>query len=454
MSEPISYSPTEGISYSPSEDIYWDTDALSLEIDRTFEICHGCRMCFKYCDSFPLLFSFIDERHDGDVRKISEIETEQVMDACFQCKLCEVQCPYTVRENHEFLLDFPKLVHRYKAQRTAREGVTFRNKILGNPEKTAKIIRRTSGIADKLNQRSRLHRKFLELLVGIHQDKNLPKYPKITFSSWAESKNLISKPSEGEVVVFPTCYVENNEPQIGQDTVTVLQKNEVSVTCEKGFECCGMPAWEAGDLASMREFASRNLDILEPHVKAGKKVIAINPTCSMMLKQEYPELVSIQDKDRALKVAENITDPSEYLWSLRNEERFNTDFSSSPQKVSYHTPCHLRAQSIGFKARDLLRKIPGVKVDTTMECCGHDGTYAMKTEGFEASVRIGKKSFDSMSESSAEVWATDCPLAAMQFDQHSDRRPMHPMSILAKAYEESGFPYPVNKIEEKETTND
>ena len=121
--------------------------------------------------------------------------------------------------------------------------------------------------------------------------------------------------------------------------------------------------------------------------------------------------------------------------------------------MSYHTPCHLRAQSIGFKARDLLRKIPGVKVDTTMECCGHDGTYAMKTEGFEASVRIGKKSFDSMSESSAEIWATDCPLAAMQFDQHSDRRPMHPMSILAKAYESSGFPNSVDKIEE-ETAND
>ena len=127
-----------------------------------------------------------------------------------------------------------------------REGVTFRSKILGNPEKTAKIIRRTSGIADKLNQRSRLHRKFLELLVGIHRDKNLPSYPKKTFSSWAESKNLICNPSEGEVVIFPTCYVENNEPQIGQDTVTVLQKNEVSVTCEKGLECCGMPAWEWG----------------------------------------------------------------------------------------------------------------------------------------------------------------------------------------------------------------
>jgi Fe-S oxidoreductase len=204
----------------------------------------------------------------------------------------------------------------------------------------------------------------------------------------------------------------------------------------------------------MRDFASKNLDLLEPHIKAGKKVIAINPTCSMMLRQEYPELVKEEDKDRALALANNIADPSEYLWSIRNEERFNTDFATTPQEVSYHTPCHLRAQSIGFKARDLLRKIPGVKVDTTMECCGHDGTFAMKTESFEASVRIGKKSFDSMSESSAEIWATDCPLAAMQFDQHTNRRPMHPMSILAKAYDDSGFPTAIDQTAETDSKNE
>ena len=255
-------------------------------------------------------------------------------------------------------------------------------------------------------------------------------------------------------MLFPTCYVENNEPEIGQDTVKVLKKNGVSVTCEKGLACCGMPAWESGDLKTMQDFATKNLDLLEPHVKAGKKVVAINPTCSMMLRQEYPELVKEEDKERALLLAKKIADPSEYLWSIRNEERFNTDFATTPQKVSYHTPCHLRAQSIGFKARDLLRKIPGVKVDTTMECCGHDGTFAMKTESFEASVRIGKKSFDSMSESSAEIWATDCPLAAMQFDQHADRRPMHPMSILAQAYDETGFSTSVDQIQETDSKNE
>jgi len=145
----------------------------------------------------------------------------------------------------------------------------------------------------------------------------------------------------------------------------------------------------------------------------------------------------------AAKLAEVVMDPSEFLWSIRDQERFNTDFASSPgASVAYHAPCHLRAQGVGFKGRDLLRKIPGVKPETVMECCGHDGTYAMTVEGFEPSAKVGKKAFDAMKEADAEIWATDCPLAAIQFQQHAGVRPMHPMSILARAYREDGFDPP------------
>jgi Fe-S oxidoreductase len=77
-----------------------------------------------------------------------------------------------------------------------------------------------------------------------------------------------------------------------------------------------------------------------------------------------------------------------------------------------------------------------------MECCGHDGTHAMTVEGFEYSIRVGKKAFEGMDEADAEVWATDCPLAALQFQQHAGVKPMHPMSVLARAYREDGFAAP------------
>jgi len=443
---PISYSPSDGLSYDPSDPVYWDGGALAKEIERTFEICHGCRMCFKFCDSFPSLFSFIDDHHDGNVRHLTGPETEQVMDECFQCKLCEVQCPYTVRDEHEYQLDFPKLVHRYKAQRTKERGkVTLRDKVLGDPDRTAKAARASLGTANVLNSRSKLHRAFLEKTLGIHPEKELPSFARSTFEKWAKQEGLINDdPSQGEAVLFQTCYVQHNEPEIGRDTVDVLRANQVEITCEAGLNCCGMPAWESGDLDTMRKKAAVNLDKLLPHVEAGKKVLAINPTCSMMLRQEYPELVDEADRSKAQTVADAVMDPGEFLWEIRNEERFNDDFKSTPGPVAYHAPCHLRAQAVGFKGRDLLRKIPGVTPTTTMECCGHDGTYAMKTEGFEVSVRIGKKAFDGMNAApDAEIWATDCPLAATQFAQHAGRRPMHPMSVLARAYRSDGFPTPV-----------
>ena len=438
---PISYLPTDGLTYDPEDDKYWDEKALQKEITRAFEICHGCRMCFKYCDSFPNLFQFIDDNHQGDVTKITAPEVENVMDNCFQCKLCEVQCPYTPRDSHEFLLDFPKLVHRYRAIKTKKEGVSFRDKILANVDKTGILSRLSFGMANVMNK-VKAHRLFLEKLIGIHRDKLLPDFAKTTFEKLAKRSNKMKPPSEDiEVVLFQTCYVQNNEPEIGRDTLDVLEKNKVKVACVEGLKCCGMPFWEHGDLKTVRENAKHNIDLLMPFIEKGAKVMSINPTCTMMMRKEYPELLEIKDREKAKKCAEAMVETGEYLWSIRKEERFNTNFKSTPgDSLAYHSPCHLRAQAVGFKGRDLLRKIPGVTPKMVMECCGHDGTFAMKKESFEASKKIGEKSFDGMKETESEVWATECPLAATQFAQHAGVKPLHPMSVLARAYRENGFP--------------
>lgn len=438
----ISYHPTDGLCYDPSEALYWDADALDREVTRVFEVCHGCRMCFKYCDSFPRLFDLLDNHRDGDVRKLGADDKHHVMDACFQCKLCEVQCPYTPRDGHPFQLDFPKLVHRYTAIRRRERRPTLQDFALRDPDLTGTAARASLGLANAAN-RVALHRWFLEKVLGIHRDKLLPEFASRTFEHWAAGEGLI-RATPGEAVLFQTCYVQHNEPQIGKDTVFVLRHNGIDLTCEKGLQCCGMPAWERGDLELVRSKAKHNLDRLMPHVEAGAKVVAINPTCSMMLRREWPELVGGDDRARAQALAKAVVDPSEYLWSIRAEPRFRTDFGSSPAgEVAYHAPCHLRAQAVGFRARDLLRKLPGTTPKTVIECCGHDGTYAMRVDGFVPSQRVGKRAFDDMKENApAQIWATDCPLAALQFEQHAGRKPMHPMTILAKAYRGEPFPTP------------
>ena len=437
----ISYQPTPGLSYDPVEARYWDEGALDGEVRRAFEICHGCRMCFKYCDSFPTLFSLLDGRCDGDVHRIDAQDVQAVMDRCFQCKLCEVQCPYTPRDRHEFQLDFPKLVHRYHALRLRRRGKVLRERLLGDPDRAGQLARAAPGLANAAN-RSRPLRVLMEKALGIHRDKLLPEFASQPFDAWAEEHGFLSREPGGEAVLFQTCFVQHNAPELGRDALEVLRASQVDVRVVKGLACCGMPAWEHGDLAALRRQARQDLDLLLPYVERGARVLAINPTCSMMMRREWPHLLEGADRSRAERFASAVMDPSEFLWAMRDQARFNVGFRSAPPggRIAYHAPCHLRAQGIGFKGRDLLRKIPGVTIAASvMECCGHDGTYAMTVEGFGPSRRVGEKAFDGMKAAGAAVWATDCPLAALQFAQHAGKRPLHPLSILARAYREDGF---------------
>jgi glycerol-3-phosphate dehydrogenase subunit C len=439
MIDPIPYLPTAAVSYDPAEPVYWEREALEQEMRRSFEICHGCRLCFKFCDTFPSLFALIDAK-DGSVRAVDAAEAERVLDTCFQCKLCDINCPYTVRDGHAYRMDFPKLVHRQRAVRARSRPLSLRDRVLARPDLAGRFARASFGLANVMN-RLAPHRWLLEKVLGIHREKWLPRFAATTFESWARRSGRIKRSPGGEAVLFQTCYIQNNAPEIGRDTVAVLDANGVDVRCAADLTCCGMPAWEKGDLALVQAAAAHNLKILEPFVAAGAKVLAINPTCSMMLRREYPTLVAEADRAAAARVAAATMDPSEYLWSLREEPRFNTAFRSAPEgPVAYHAPCHLRAQAVGFRARDLLRKIPGVTPVVVTECSGHDGTYAMTTEGFEPSRRIGGKAFAGMQSAGTSVWVTDCPLAALQFAQHAGVEALHPMTILARAYRADGFP--------------
>jgi Fe-S oxidoreductase len=365
------------------------------------------------------------------------------MDDCFQCKLCEVQCPYTPRDNHPYQLDFPALVHRFDAQRFRERGgkPTLQERFLGDPDRAGKMARMSLGLANAMNRLAPA-RWAMEKVLGVDRRAALPDFATTAFDAWAEGAGWVKPEPGGEAVLFQTCFVQNNDASLGRDTLEVLRKNGVDVRVVKGLRCCGMPAWEHGDLEQLRRQAHDDLDLLLPFVERGAKVLVVNPTCSMMMRRDWPHLLEGPDRERAERLAPAVMDVSEYLWSIRNEPRFSTDFKSTPPggRVAYHAPCHLRAQAVGFKGRDLLRRIPGVEVAATvMECCGHDGTYAMTVEGHEASGRIGQKAFEGMKAAEARAWCTDCPLAAVQFEQFAGTRPQHPMTILARAYRENGF---------------
>jgi glycerol-3-phosphate dehydrogenase subunit C len=425
--------PTPGLTYNPNDKMYFDRSALDPEVERIFEICHGCRLCFKLCPSFPELFSAVD-RHDGNVRLVTEAETNRVIDTCYQCKLCYVKCPYTPDDGHAFQLDFPRLMLRANAVRRQETGIPLRSQLLARPEEVGSIGDRTPGLANWAS-RQPLLRELAEATIGIHRDKILPEFHSETFTAWMK-KQPAPVGDTSKAVLFTTCFVEYYNPQVARDAVSVYAKSGVALTCPKQ-NCCGMPALESGDVALAKKLAASNVASLLPSVEQGKKIVAINPTCSYMLRKEYSDLVPGDD---AKRISAATMDLTEFLFELKKEGKFDRGFQSTPGSVGYHLPCHLKAQNIGFRSRDMMRLIPGAKIRLVEQCSAHDGTFAMKKEFFPLSMLAGKKAFDEMRDAQADVTATDCPLAAIQFEQALGTRPIHPIQVLARAYEPDGFP--------------
>jgi len=432
--KPVSYQPTDGLSYDPDDARYWDAAGLQKEVTRVFEVCHGCRMCFKYCDSFPVLFDLIDKRHDGDVRKLTAPETDRVIDSCFQCKLCEVQCPYTPRDKHEYQLDFPKLVHRYKAQRTKARGVPLRDRLLANADAAGTMARLSFGMANVMN-RVTLVRAVMHAAVGIHKDKLLPDFAPTTFEKWAERNARVQPRPEGvEAVLFPTCYVQNNEPQIGRDTLEVMDRNQVKTACVKGLQCCGMPAWETGDIETVRKQAANNLKVLKPFVDAGVKVIAINPTCAMMMRREYPELLPEALRPEARRLAELVRDPSEFLWRSATSPASTPTSSRPPAAGRLPRALPPAGAGGGLQGAGPLAEDPGRAAEADHGVLRSRRHLRHEGRGFREQHQGGAEGLRRDEGGEGRGVGHRLPARGPAVPAARGQEALHPMSILARAY--------------------
>jgi Fe-S oxidoreductase len=422
-------------AYDPTDPRYYDEKDLRSEVERIFSLCADCRMCIKYCGSFPTMFAAIDDYctegkyAEVDTKKLKGDDVNKVVDLCFQCKLCYIKCPYTPGD-HEWAIDFPRLITRARAQEVKKNGVRWVDKLLGNPDLIGKVGSATAPVANLANENS-LNRRLMHDVVGIHKDKKLPSFAGRTFAQrFASARQAPQGEPAAKVAFFATCYVNYSEPEIGTDTLAVLGHNNVEVAFAYE-QCCGMPRWHNGELDGAIEVAKQNVAGFIEHVNQGRSIIATNPTCSQMIRVEYPRLLGTED---AKKVAARTMDPMEFLAGLANGGKLKKDFKTGAGRISYHMPCHLRAQNIGYKTRDVLSFLPDTTVKVVEECSGHDGTWAMKKENFEMSLKYGDRAFKEMAQGNSKVTCSDCPLAAIQIEQGNGKRPLNPMQILAKSY--------------------
>ena len=405
-----------------------DAAAFQTESDRVYDICAGCRRCFNLCPSFDVLFRGIDDK-DGEVKQIEQPVLNQVVDLCYYCKLCFNHCPYC--PPHDYNLDFPRLMLWGKNLRAKEQRPRLRDRLLVNVD----LIGRLGGwVAPLANWsiKQRWFRKLLELVMGIHHKRHFPQFHRQAFSSWFKRSASArpQSPQKEKVALFYTCYVNRHDPEIGKATVQVLEKNGIEVICPEQ-ECCGMPYFDTGDLDTVRQKAERNLQAFKTYVEAGYKIVSPMPTCSLMLKKEYADLM---DTDLSRKVAASTFDLCEYLMKLEGQGKLSKDFVANPGKIAYQVPCHLRDQNIGFKSRDLMKLIPGVTIEVIEKCSGHDGSFGLKQEYYDLSNKVGQKAFSAITDAEPDVVASDCPLSGLSLTEASGKRSLHPIQIIKNAY--------------------
>jgi len=416
---------------------FWDLAAVDKELRRVYDICGGCRRCLPLCPSFKVLFDRMDvEAVDGDVDKLPTADVKEVVDLCYQCKLCFNHCPYT--PPHRWEVDFPRLMLRARAAQARSSGVSVQDRMLGNADLVGKLGSLAAPLSNWMNELS-VHRAFMQAVVGIHKQRNLPTFARPTFSSWfkgrAPSRSALKAPAGGaastgrKVALFATCSVEYYQTSTGRAAVNVLERNRVDVSLPPQ-RCCGMPYLDGGAVDEAKALIRDNVASLAAAAREGREIVVLGPTCSYMLKQEFPWL---DDSADAKLVAANTRDIFEYLAKLNAAGELDTNFTKPVGAVTYHMPCHLRAQNIGHKSADVLRAIPGASVDVVEKCSAVDGTWGFKKEYYELSMRLAKPLFDAVT-AAGPVTATDCPLAALQIEQGTGRKPKHPVEVLAAAY--------------------
>ena len=418
---------------------FLNPEKIDQEMRRVFDICHGCRRCFNLCDSFPKLFDYIDESEEGEVSSLSSDKFKPVVDACTLCDMCFMtKCPYV--PPHEFDLDFPHLMLRYRMLQKKNGEISNTTKQLAKIDRNAKIGVFFSGIVNWVsNVKNTLFRKILELFTGIDRRVVLPKYNSETFSNYFKKfkKNIVGKDTNRKVVIYSTCFVNFNKKNTGEAALKVLHHNNVDV--EHSYAgCCGMPYLEQADPEQVVKQANLVSKELLKYVDQGYKVITLTASCGLMLKFEWPLL--LPDDEGIKKLSKNTFDIDEYIVDIANNEGLVEGLQEIDGGVTVHHACHARAQNMGNKARDMLKLIPNVKIDVVERCAGHGGTFGVMKETHDMAIKVGKTTASTVKRKNNKYMASDCPLAGKHIKQLAkdtnivSDEALHPIELLAKSY--------------------
>jgi glycerol-3-phosphate dehydrogenase subunit C len=425
------------------EPSFYDPEEIEKELRRVFDICHGCRRCFNLCDSFPRLFDLVDASPTEELDSVDSKDFKPVIDACTLCDMCYLtKCPYV--PPHEFNLDFPHLMLRYRAMEEKQGKIGFADRQMAETDRNGKLATLISAATNWATDRDNtVIGPTLRKAAGLHPDAELPKYASHTLEVQAASSPAVNKdaPAFGrKAVIYATCFGDYNNTAIGTDLIAVLRHNGVETEVVHPA-CCGMPLLEQGRIADVATNAEKVSNVLGPWIDKGYDVIALVPSCALMLKSEWRLILP---ENKAVEKLANATfDVSEYIVDIAKKEGLAPGLNPIPGTLTVHMACHARAQNMGQKAAEMLRLIPQADVKVIERCSGHGGSWGFKREWFDVAMKVGRPVARQAAGNGPGYVMSECPLAGVHIAQGMEKQSSdklkpelvsHPVQLMARAY--------------------
>lgn len=419
-------------------------ESIAHEIEK----CHGCGTCLSYCPTALVTF---DERAtprakgnilrsiisgDLDSGYLEKKELKEVLDYCFNCKLCLTECPTQI--------DIPGMVVEAKTIYLNRTEPTRQDKFINSlPALSAigAITPTLSSIASNLG----VLRKPMEKLFGIDSRRKLPRFHKPLYKRVRVNREILNP--QKKAIYFSGCFANFNDPVgEGLSTIEILRRNNVDVRVLDSLRCCGIAKITTGNRDAVAEDATWNVAELAKYVKEGFDIVASAPSCGLAIKEDYPGIVGTED---SRLVSEHIFDLSDYLSKLADEGALNMKFGEVKKRVTYHNACHSIPMKVVRQPINLMRLVPGLEVVELPEdkCCGMAGTFGLKSQFYDLSMRAGASLFEQVKEARADCVVTTCGTCNMQIAQGAGQKVEHLAKILCdsyRAYDRLGGPHTVS----------
>jgi glycerol-3-phosphate dehydrogenase subunit C len=423
---------------------FYDMAKVEAEMERVFDICHGCRRGFNLCDAFPTLFDLIDEGPTGELNGVDKADYGKIDEACTLCDMCFMtKCPYV--PPHEFNLDFPHVILRHRAAVRKADGGDFVREQLGETDRNGKLAKPVASLA---NWATRLENKpvraLMEQVAGIDRTARLPRYHSKTAGDRLKTPEAPDPagPAFGarKAAIYATCFVDYNEPDTAVAAMRVLARQGVETRFAYP-ECCGMPQLEAGDIAEVAGRAERVSAELGKLIDQGYDIVTLTASCGLMMKFEWPLI--LPENEAVKRLAAATRDISQYVVEISKAHGLAPGLTAPEGGVTLHQACHSRAQNMGAMSAQMLRLIPGARIDVVERCSGHGGTFGVMKNTHPIAVKVGKPAARQIAAKGNATLCSDCPLACKHLGQlvgddlpDGARPPRedHPIEVFARAY--------------------